>query len=82
MFKSCVKGGDFFKKTCVNFCMKWWVTFQNNYVVGKVNKFFTFLPTYFLQLISTHKPLLITNISPLSTTPITTIKYIIRKEQK
>jgi hypothetical protein len=82
MCKNCVKIVEFVKKACGVFYTKLWVILNKKNIVGKVTTFFTLLPTNFLQLFSTHKPLLVCGFSPLSTVSITTIKYIIRKDTK
>ena len=80
MFKSCANLVNNVWVKCDSFCVKKWVDFVNKFNVGKTNNFFTFQPTFFQQAFSTHSPLLKTYNSPVSTTPITTTKYI--KENK
>lgn len=61
---------------CDSLCEKRWVIISKNGFVGKSVKFITLLPTQFQQVFSTHKPLLNTNYSPVSTTPTITTNYI------
>ena len=80
MFKTCDKLVYLLRKNCGKLCKKGWVNFIDFFYVGKSTTFFTVLPTRFLQAFSTHSPLLKPTLSPISTVPITTIKYIIRKD--
>lgn len=65
---------------CDSFCEKTWVIVRKFIFVGKSRISFTSSPTQFQQVFLTHQPLLSTNYSPVSTTPITTTNYI--KEKK
>lgn len=82
MFKTCEKLVNLSRKTCEIKCEKLWVNFIKKLPVGKSTILNTVLPTHFSQLFFTHLYLLKLTPSPLSTAPITTIKYIIRKDFK
>lgn len=79
MFKTCEKPVNLLRKTCEKLCEKQWVDFGKIFPVGKSTTFHTVLPTRFLHMFFTHAYLLKPTLSPLSTAPITTIKYIIKK---
>jgi len=79
MFKSCVKSVKSIKKSCGYFCEKLYKLLNQNILVGKIISLLTFLPTKFQHVIFSNLYLLNSFISPLSTTPITIIKYIIKK---
>jgi hypothetical protein len=58
-------------KACGIFVQKMWVVFCNLLAVGKNHDFYPYRPTVFSPAFLTHRPLLASDNSTLSTGPIT-----------
>jgi hypothetical protein len=73
MCKTYIKAVDKLSKSCYSNRVKLWVGKRRFFNVVKKHDIFTFLPTKFYMVFSTHQPLLKTLFSPLYTPFITTI---------